>query len=108
MFESWNMVEDTVRGINKSAVAANSNVKRKFKQSSVNKNFLKDKSILKLTLACAVLIGSSAFGNGSLAANVDINNGSSLENGINNNSYYSNGNVLNITDSIVLETLTVI
>ena len=67
------------------------------------------KSILKSTLTCAMLIGCSAFNNLGFAANIDINNNSFFENGINNSSYYASGNTLNIQRTIDVENnLTVI
>ena len=61
------------------------------------------KSMLKSTLACAMLIGCSAFNNLGFAANIDINNNSFFENGINNSSYYASGNTLNIQRTIDVE-----
>ena len=73
------------------------------KQPVVKKSFSGEKSILKLTLLCAILIGSTCFNSTVFASQIDINNNSDSENGINNNSYYVSGNTLNITNSIKTE-----
>ena len=81
----------------------------------MSNKFFGNKSILKFTLACAVLIGSASFNisaradnvtggdtPGEITSSIDITNSTSLENGINNTSYYTNNNTLNILNSINL------
>ena len=99
------MVEETSYGVknreNSASIKNGNNIK--LKTSVIKQNFFKNKSILKFTLACAVLIGSTSFNNAGYAEVVDINNNTSLENGINNSTYYTNDNTLNITNSINME-----